>query len=348
MAPSRTSPPASPPHTSQNDENGEIPQNVLWTLQDIPGKGKGLVVTQDIAPGTCLLSEAPLITTDMITTFDMDITEKELLDAIKKLPKADQERYRSLHNNFTDSDPTHPLSGIVRSNAYPLGVDSEVGGVMADISRINHSCRPNSVQFWNDLLPEMVMTVYAVRAIPKGSEITTSYIPGGVSQERKQILKEHFCFDCTCELCSLPEDKLRQSDERIAKAEKLDEMIGSSRNIYYKPDEVMKNARVLLNIYEQEGIKDGRLSRLYFDLFQMCNMHGDLARARCFVKYHCDLKKLAEGKDSKNVWEVLPYVKSPQKHGSWEPNGKWKTAASDVPKGLKASEFANWLWRGNV
>jgi hypothetical protein len=346
MAPSSTSPPTSPPHTSQNGENGENSQNALWTLQDVPGQGKGLVVTQDVTPGTCLLSEAPLITTEIITSFDMDVTEQQLLGALNKLPKAYQERYRSLHNNFSDSDPTHPLSGIVRSNAYPLGVEEEVGGVFADIARINHSCRPNVVQYWNPLFEKM--TIYAVRAIPKGTEITTSYIPGGVSQERKQILKDHFGFDCTCELCSLPEDKLRQSDERIARAEKLDEMIGNSKNIYYAPEEVMKNARSLLNIYEQEGIKDGRLSRLYFDLFQMCNMHGDLARARCFVKYHCDLKKLAEGKDSKNVYEVLLYVKSPQKHGSYEPDGKWKTAASDVPKGMKATEFANWLWRGNI
>ncbi|KAE8446804.1 hypothetical protein EG329_011581 [Mollisiaceae sp. DMI_Dod_QoI] len=346
MAPSSTSPSASPSHTSQNGENGQNPRNTLWVVDNVKGKGKGLIVTQDIASGTCLISEAPLITTDVITSFDMDATEQELLNALKKLPKADQERYRSLHNNFASSDPTHPLSGIVRSNAYPLGADSDVGGVFADIARINHSCRPNAVQYWNPILEKQ--TIHAIRPIPNGGEITTSYINGGPSQVRKQILKDHFEFDCTCELCSLPEHELRASDERLARAEKLDETIGDSRNVHSSPDEVMKSARTLFNIYEEEGIKDGRLSRLYYDLFQMCNMHSDLARARCFAKYYCDSKKIAEGKDSLNVFEMLPHVKSPQKHSSFGSTGNWKAAAGDVPKGLKASEFAKWLWRENV
>jgi hypothetical protein len=346
MAPSSTSSPSSTPHTYQNGGDKEAPQNTLWTIQDVPGKGKGLFVTEDIASGTCLISEAPLITTDVVTSHDLDTTEQELLTALKKLSKEDQERYRSLHNNHSASDPTHPLTGIVKSNGYPLGPGADVGGVFANIARINHSCRPNTVQYWNPLIEKQ--TIYAVRAISKGSEITTSYVNGGPSPERKQILKDLFGFDCICELCSLPSEKLEESDERLTRAETLDEALGDSKKVHYSPDEVMKNARSLFKIYEDEGIKDGRLSRLYYDLFQMCNMHSDLARARCFAKYHCDSKKMAEGKDSVNVLEMMPFVKNPQKHESFGSTGKWKTSASEVPKGLKANEFSKWLWRENV
>lgn len=315
----------------------------IWKLKDIPGKGQGLVVTRDIAPGTLLISEAPILTTDCVTSFDMDDTERDIATALSKLSLPAQKSFKSLHNNFSDSK--HPLSGIVQSNAYPLGAGADVGGVFADISRINHSCLPNSVQYWNPLLEKQ--TIYAVRTIPAGSEITTSYHEGGPSAERKAELK-HFGFDCTCELCSLPAGKLAESDERLSKAQQLDKEIGDNRKMYFEPDEIMKCCRDLFNIYEKEGIKDGRLSRLYYDLFQMCNMHGDLARARCFAKYFCDTKKMAEGEDSINVLETRPFVKNPQKHDSFGSTEKWKTSVGDVPKKMKAKEFAKWLWRENL
>jgi hypothetical protein len=314
-----------------------------WESKDIPGKGKGLIVTQDIAPGTLLISEAPILTTDVVTSFDMDITESDLKSALAKLSSEAQESFRSLHNNYAAEDPKHPLSGIVRSNAYPLGAGAEVGGVFPDISRINHSCLPNTVQYWNPMLEKQ--TIYAVRKIPAGTEITTSYHEGGPSSDRKKILKDHFGFECSCEICSLPVDQLADSDKRLKRAQELDGTIGNGKKMHFEPDDVMKCCRELFNIYEKEGAKDGRLSRLYYDCFQMCNMHGDLARARCFAKYYCDTKKIAEGADSINVLETKPFVKNPQKHSSFGSTEKWKTAAADVPKGLSPKGFAKWLWR---
>lgn len=277
---------------------------------------------------------------------DPDITEQQLLNVLKRLPQSNQDRYRALHNYHIDSDPTHPLSGIVKSNGYPLGTNTELGGVFADISRINHSCLPNTVQYWNPLHEKQL--IHAVRPIPKGTEITTSYLSGGTSKERQQYLMQVFGFDCACEICSLPEDRLLESDDRMARVEKLDETLGDSKKVHYSPDEVMKSARSMFKLYEPEGVKDGRLSRLYYDIFQLCNMHSDLARARCFAKYYTDSKKIAEGKDSINVLEMLSYVKNPQKHDSFGSTDMWKTAASDVPKGLKANEFVKWLWRENL
>lgn len=55
---------------------------------------------------------------------------------------------------------------------------------------------------------------------------------------------------------------------------------------------------------------------MYYELFQMCNLHGDLARARCFAKYYLEAKKMAEGEESLNVLEIKQYIKSPEKHDS--------------------------------
>ncbi|KAH7348799.1 hypothetical protein BKA65DRAFT_501459 [Rhexocercosporidium sp. MPI-PUGE-AT-0058] len=343
MAPSSTARTDSPVRSSDHTDGDSVSDKRLWEIVDIPGKGKGIIVTRNIAPGTLLLSEAPLITTEVVKS--LPTAEQDLENALGKLSLSDQKNFRTLHTNFPEN-ADEKLIGIIRSNAYPLGPDTDVGGLFPDIARINHSCLPNSVQYWNQLLEKQ--TIYAVRPIAKGEEITTSYQPGGTSSHRKEVLKEFFKFDCTCELCSLPFDELKASDERISQAEKLDETIGNSKKVYFEPDEVMKCARSLFELYEIDGIKDGRLSRLYYDLFQMCNMHRDLARARCFAKYYSDAKKMAEGSDSMNVLEMKTFVKNPQKHESFGSTDKWATKASDVPKGLKPSAFKKWLWREEI
>lgn len=330
---------------NQYRSDGEQDPERLWKIEDLPGKGKGLIATNDITPGTLVMSESYLITTEVVTDHDEDVTEKDLEKALKSLSLESQHSYRSLHNNFPE-DTKHPLSGIVRSNAYPLGIDSEHGGVFPNISRINHSCLPNVVQYWNELAEKE--EVHAVRPITKGEEITTSYHQFGTSEERKQLLKAHFRFNCACILCSLPPEELQASDERLSRAQELDDIIGNSEICYYEPEKVLNSCRSQLKIYEQEGIKDGRLARLYYDAFQLCNMHADLARARCFAKYYCNEKKIAEGSDSINVLEMKPFVKNPARHGSYEPMGKWKTGTSDVPRGLNSMEFSKWLWREGV
>ncbi|KAG4432537.1 hypothetical protein IFR05_011972 [Cadophora sp. M221] len=343
MAPSSTTRTDSPVRSSDHTNGEFAPDKKLWEVVDIPGKGKGMVVTQNITPGTLLLSEAPLIKTDVVQS--ITTAEQDLENALGKLSISEQKNFRTLHTNFPENTE-EKLIGIIRSNAYPLGPDTEIGGLFPDIARINHSCFPNSVQHWND--EQEKQTIYAVRPIAKGAEITTCYQPGGTSSQRKELLKELFRFDCMCELCSLPPDELKESDEHIAQAEILDETIGNSKKVHCEPDKVMECARSLSKLYEKDGIKDGRLSRLYYDMFQMCNMHSDIARARCFAKYYSDAKKMAEGPDSINVLEMKGYIKNPRKHESFGSTEKWATKASDVPTGLKISEFKQWLWREKI
>lgn len=122
-------------------------------------------------------------------------------------------------------------------------------------------------------------------------------------------------------------------------------MIGSAEKCYFEPEKVLRSCRSQLRIYEQEKVRDGRLARLYYDAFQLCNMHGDVARARCFAKYYCEEKMIAEGEGSINVLEMKRFVRDPREHASFEPRGRWRTERGDVPRGLKAGEFKRWLWR---
>jgi hypothetical protein len=336
MAPSRTEPDSPPNGTSYPTSD----KNTLWKIAPIDGKGLGLIATQDITPGTLILSEKPLLTTEGVTTIDLEVAEAQLRQKFSSLSPHAQKAFMALHNNHPDDKP---LSGIVRSNGYPMGPGAEAGGVYETISRINHSCSPNVVQAWNPLAEKE--TVYAVREIPAGTEICTAYHFGGPSSERQKILKMFFGFECTCFLCSLPEEKLEVSDERMVEAQELDEVIGDAKKVRFHADEVLDACRRLSKIFEEEGVKDDRLSRLYYDCFQVCNMHSDLARARVFAKQYCSAKKMAAGDDSIEYLEIKPFVKNPQKHDSFGSTEQWKTSAGSVPKGLGRRAFERWLWR---
>ncbi|KAM3073601.1 hypothetical protein ACMFMF_006804 [Clarireedia jacksonii] len=316
MAPSKDTP---APVATNGDISVDTP---LWTIKPISGKGLGVVATRAIAPGTLLFHESPLLTTETLT--NPTTTEKDLAQLLRQ---------------------PSPLSNIIRSNAYPLGPNSSVGGVFKDISRINHSCLPTSQHSWNESRKEFV--VYAVRELSPGDEITTSYHVGGPSSERKKELKEWFKFDCTCDLCSLPGPELAKSDERLVRAAKLDQAIGDAARVMKHPEKALKDCRDLETIYREEGIQDQRVGRLYWDAFQICNRHGDLARASEFAKKFRERKILGEGEDSQGAIEALVYIKDPKKHESCGSSQKWKSKVSDIPKNKDGDEFEKWLWREN-
>lgn len=324
------------PGTQPN--NGTKQQSKLYKQDTIPGKGKALIAIQRITPGTLIISEPPLITTAVIKSGET--IEKDLAQHLRTLPKESQRAFLSLHNNYPGKNP---LQNIIRSNGYPLGPSSEVGGVFENISRINHSCLPNAVQAWNNKRQDE--TVYAVREIPEGSEITLSYHAGGPSSARKKLLKENFGFDCACELCSLATEKLKESDERLRKAQKLDESIGNSSTVKTSPAKVLKDCKALKEIYEQEGIEDDRLARLWYDCFQVCNFHSDESRASAFLARYCDAKKTSSGEDGNDVLEMQEYVKTPKKHDTYGLRSTWKSSVGDVPKDLSPEEYERWLWR---
>jgi hypothetical protein len=326
-------------HTEEVENMGEDNPETLWRMDDVPGKGKGLFATRDLIPGTLLLRDPPLITTDCILS--MESAEKDIGRALKKLPVDSRRAYLALHNNFPGAK--HILQNIIRSNGYPLGPNSDSGGIFLYLSRFNHSCRPNAKHSWNEKLG--VYTVYTLRPVQQGEELTLSYLKGGVSSERQQELKEHFMFTCSCEVCSLPADQLKASDARLLRAASLDRTIGNWDSARDSPAKVLANGRKLLSIYREEQILDDRLANLYWDVFQVVIMHGDEARASEFARMYCQLKTLSEGPDSGNLEDVLPFVSDPKSQRNYGELMDWKSDVEDVPRGLDEEAFEKWLWR---
>lgn len=334
---------SSSPTPAQADNNDTKVENALWRLDTLPGKGKALFAIQDIAPGMLILSEAPILTTDCINS--LETVEKDIARQLRSQDKDSQRAYFSLHNNFP-SEKKNLLSNIIRSNGYPLGPNSEVGGVFLNIARINHSCRPNAKHSWNKNTKQQ--TVYALRNISAGDEITVSYLNGGVSKERQELLLQNFQFRCACHVCSLPDKELKASDTRILRAKDLDNTIGNWNSARYSPAKVLADARKLLAIFREEGIDDDRLPNLYWDVFQIVIMHGDQARASEYARHYVDLKTLSEGPDSANVEKTRSYITQPATHKNFGETKDWESSIGDIPKGLDEVAFEKWLWRADM
>ena len=87
--------------------------------------------------------------------------------------------------------------GIFRTNAY---FDGGSGYVFETLCRANHSCAPNCAK----AMSAGRVDVVALRAVPRGEEITVSYLkldaPGAA---RRAYLREKYNFDCRCARCVL-------------------------------------------------------------------------------------------------------------------------------------------------
>lgn len=310
----------------------------LYTLRDIPGKGKGLVANRPISPGTLIICEPALFTTESLQ--NAATIEKDLATIVKALPKKDQVAFLSLHNNYPGK---HPFSNIIRSNGYPLGPSSDVGGVFLETARINHSCRPNAQHAWNDKLKTML--VHAVRNIAEGEELTLSYVAGGPWSARQEHIRTFFGFRCTCDICSLPEDEQQVSDERLEKAQRLDEAIGDPKRVKQNPERALSDCRALLMIYRDEQVFDLRLPRLYYDAFQICAMHSDQARACVFAERAGETRVICEGQQSTEAAELSTLAAHPCKFENFGVTKKWASKLAAIPRHLDATAFDAWLWR---
>ena len=318
--------------TRKDDTTSEF-----YEIQSIRGKGKGLVALKDIERGKRILCEPALLTTEYISSVSQ--LESTISSKLKCLSEAQEQEFLSLYNNFPGKQP---CSGIVKTNALPLGAGSPVGGIFPTISRINHSCRPNTQHTWNRSAEREI--IHAIRDIKKGEEITISYSLGGPSQSRRQHLKENFGFDCTCDLCSLTGEALKISDHRQELMRFFDDAIGNSDSVMESPGSTLAYCRELLSLYEMEAIADPRVARVYYDAFQICITHGDQARASVFAQKAYKTRLYLEGEDSPDTQKMKSFMANPADHLSFGFSQRWKQLKEEVPKNIDAQEFDRWLW----
>ncbi|KAK8066862.1 hypothetical protein PG997_013609 [Apiospora hydei] len=308
----------------------------LYERLEIPGKGQGLVARRNIKRGTRILSEKPLF---VIQNMDPEVLNLLIACKLRSLPKDQQTQFLSLHNNFPGK---HALAGIYRTNELQCSPGAEMGGVYTEICRINHSCRHNCHNTWNETNGNGCENIHARRDILAGEELTICYTPPGTSGVRQAQLKASYGFEC--------------NDERLRRIHALDEQITNPMNLMLRPLTSLHACRTLLGILREEyadpnmgeALATTLIPRLYYDALQIVVANGDLARARVFAERGYEGRVLCEGEDTAETQEVKRLMEEPKSHSAFGQCGmKWRTSKTAQPDKQKVGEesFEKWLWR---
>ena len=189
-----------------------------------------------------------------------------------------------------------------------------------------------------------------------GEELVISYDKGGPYETRQRELKTSFGFDCTCELCSLPANDRKASDERRSRINSLDDQIGNPMTIMRRPLLSLHACHALLDTLKEEypdptiggATATALVPRLYYDALQIVVAHGDQARARVFAERGYEARVECEGEDSPATQKVKRLMQDPSSHASFGAYGKgWRTSKTAQPDREKIGEqaFEKWLWR---
>src|SRR5438105_5040445 len=109
----------------------------MYTFEDVPGKGKGLIATKDILKGTRIISEKPIITSGRHVA-DMEQLEIRIYQQVSSLSKDQQREFLSMDNIYPYTNSIERWRGIFRTNALPIGPDLDAGGIFFKACRINH------------------------------------------------------------------------------------------------------------------------------------------------------------------------------------------------------------------
>ncbi|KAL0929781.1 uncharacterized protein CTRU02_215211 [Colletotrichum truncatum] len=179
------------------------------------------------------------------------------------LPGSSRQTVYSLYGRQNGQD-AYNIEARLRTNSYAVsggptedwpGSDYDaMFAVHANISKINHSCRPNAAPQWDwDLFAH---NLYAVRDVAAGEEITISYLGANYallpSQERKQYLNSSLGFDCVCDHCKAAQKFVDLSDDRINEILLLERHLEDKK---IAPAEPTAMAELLVSLYKQEGLE---------------------------------------------------------------------------------------------
>ncbi|RUS35526.1 hypothetical protein BC938DRAFT_480333 [Jimgerdemannia flammicorona] len=229
-----------PPYLDHSDYVGPM------RVTEIPGKGRGMVATKEIAEGSLLMcSKAFAVVFEEKSVHDIVI---KIVDKLKKEPWVATELYDLyagpnmppmstnctnateaaeidiaritnivIENSFTvDKELWTPLSSQLLPHANRRGVLDVGTGLWILPSLINHSCLANA-SFFN--IGDF-MFIRAVRDLNEGEEVCVAYVGVLDTYEGRTKKLEKRNFECHCPLCDF---ERAQPEATCRRAKLLDE-----------------------------------------------------------------------------------------------------------------------------
>ncbi|KAK4240433.1 SET domain-containing protein 5 [Achaetomium macrosporum] len=280
--------------------------------EEVPGKGIGLIANRKIRKGEIIMQRVPALLIQDTVHMDLDPEVREQLyqTAVDRLPEATQERFlRQMGNTLFDK---------VEKNAFRMFVDGDHKhslhlGVLPEVSRFNHDCRPN-VHY---RIANLTHTTIAVRDILPGEELTISYIYPQVPKSERQSRLREWGFVCTCSQCTLPPSESSASDNRIRQIKQLEEeieaiMARGPGGEGLRPEMGGK----LVELYLQERLH-AYLGPTYTRAALIYSMFGNEQRAREYAREAVGALEREVGPHARDLESMRRLAEDPRGHWSW-------------------------------
>ncbi|KAH6687714.1 hypothetical protein F5X68DRAFT_239102 [Plectosphaerella plurivora] len=222
----------------------------LWTVEQTIDRGLGVFAARNIPKGTHVMVEAPLFAINPGRFHaEKGYSIGALRDAVEtsfhRLNSTLREEYLACHEHRPTGSAESRALHIFISNAYTMP-DGRVG-IFPRIAKINHSCRPNTVNTFS--AERGARVIWAGRDIVAGEEITVTYVPLTEATAGRQARLAQYGFKCTCEAC-LAEGGDAERMEMADLAQELNKVLSGPAS----SGSVMAKARRLVHLVEGEGL----------------------------------------------------------------------------------------------
>ncbi|KAH6670524.1 hypothetical protein B0J14DRAFT_565279 [Halenospora varia] len=177
---------------SVKNQSSEPPTNPLYVIKWAgPEFGEGLFASKPMLQDTIITIEPCLLTIKESNFLGKPAQRiQHLIFALDTLPPGDRKYIEGLH------PPSGGISAVVQANGFAFDDGHVTRRLYRDISKINHSCRPNAELRHSK---DGMGMVRAVRDIEEGEEITMVY--GGFGRAIAQI-DPCYGFRCKCGSCA--------------------------------------------------------------------------------------------------------------------------------------------------
>uniref|UniRef100_A0A915EAU7 SET domain-containing protein n=1 Tax=Ditylenchus dipsaci TaxID=166011 RepID=A0A915EAU7_9BILA len=301
-------------------------------IADVEGKGKGLVASRDISKGTLLLvskafsiaykDELPnthLMCINLVTNKADGATQAlniiRTVQTLKCNPEMAADLYALYAGNLSRVIDAARIENI--SSEDPMHEFSTPSGLWILPSFMNHSCIGSASRtFYGD-----IMTVYAVKDLKKGEEITLTYLSSQKPYKEKLKSFQHYNFMCSCRLCQLDSsDPLHEERSKLAERcyalkqlsltdpqqslRQLEPLVEEMRKSYGTRKEGIRQAQKALEVLQEARQAMGQYLELeigvsyllseadcYAGLQQWSQMQKTIQRAMNNTKIRCGANK---------------------------------------------------------
>ncbi|CZR61248.1 uncharacterized protein PAC_11144 [Phialocephala subalpina] len=236
--------------------------------------GHGTTASEFIPKGEKIFNEIPVYTVnfDIIKRPQSADEENYVLNEMRKLPHHVFQQIMQMRNQLPQCLDNGryvatPVSGTIRSNLIPLALGryqdrADELGVFFRMSMLNHSCRPNATQTWNEELGEV--TLYALEDIQQGEPITISYSPE--ARIDPAWVGKTYRFNCSCKWCLMGNSPTKKASE-VNRADI--EILGDEFEKIEDPDKALANCYHRVSLIQQEGVCDWRKGLAYEDALDL-------------------------------------------------------------------------------